>query len=92
MPPAFCLSSAVVAGVDVTKDPSRVKERIGVQKDVETERQTVQDEVKKEHVDVEGDVAIGMLLFDRGVEAEQLENLQQGLFRLRWHKSNPNYD
>ena len=33
------------------------KERIGVQKDVETERQTIQDEVKKEHVDVEGDVA-----------------------------------
>ena len=33
------------------------KERIGLQKDVETERQTIHDEVKKEHVDVEGDVA-----------------------------------
>jgi len=32
------------------------KERVGVQKDVETETQTVRDEVKKERVEVEGDV------------------------------------
>ena len=41
----------------VVQKQAVAKERIGVQKDVETERQTVQDEVKKEHVDVEGDVA-----------------------------------
>ena len=32
------------------------KERIGLEKDVETERQTVGDEVRKERVEVEGDV------------------------------------
>jgi stress response protein YsnF len=37
------------------------KERIGVEKGVETERQTVQDEVRKERVEVEGD----------GLDAEQ---------------------
>lgn len=30
------------------------KERVGIEKDVTTERQTVEDEVRKEHVDVEG--------------------------------------
>jgi len=33
------------------------KERIGLQKDVETEQETVSDEVRKERVDVEGDQA-----------------------------------
>ena len=32
------------------------KERVGIQKGVETETQTVQDEVRKERVEVEGDV------------------------------------
>lgn len=32
------------------------KERIGLEKDVETERQTVADEVRKERVEVEGDL------------------------------------
>jgi len=32
------------------------KERVSVQKDVQTDRQTVEDELKKERVDVEGDV------------------------------------
>jgi uncharacterized protein (TIGR02271 family) len=32
------------------------KERVGLQKDVETETQTVKDEVRKERVEVEGDV------------------------------------
>ena len=41
----------------VVQKQAVAKERIGLQKVVETERQTVQDEVKKEHVDVEGDVA-----------------------------------
>jgi len=31
------------------------KERVGLEKDVETERQTVQDELRKERVDVDGD-------------------------------------
>ncbi len=31
------------------------KERVGLEKDVETDRQTVSDEVRKERVDVEGD-------------------------------------
>jgi uncharacterized protein (TIGR02271 family) len=31
------------------------KERVGVEKDVETDRETVRDEVRKERVDVEGD-------------------------------------
>ena len=30
------------------------KERVGIEKDVATERRTVEDEVRKEHVDVEG--------------------------------------
>jgi uncharacterized protein (TIGR02271 family) len=33
------------------------KERVGLEKDVETERETVSDEVRKERVDVEGDQA-----------------------------------
>jgi uncharacterized protein (TIGR02271 family) len=41
----------------VVQKQAVAKERIGLQKDVQTERQTVEDEVKKEHVDVEGDVA-----------------------------------
>jgi uncharacterized protein (TIGR02271 family) len=32
------------------------KERVGLEKDVETERETVGDEVRKEQIDVEGDV------------------------------------
>jgi uncharacterized protein (TIGR02271 family) len=32
------------------------KERVRLEKDVETEKQTVKDEVKKERVEVEGDV------------------------------------
>ena len=32
------------------------KERVGLEKDVETERETVRDEVRKERVEVEGDV------------------------------------
>ena len=34
------------------------KERIGLEKDVETERETVRDEVRKERVDVEGEGAV----------------------------------
>jgi uncharacterized protein (TIGR02271 family) len=40
----------------VVQKQAVAKERIGLQKDVQTERQTVQDELKKEHVEVEGDV------------------------------------
>ena len=40
----------------VVQKQAVAKERIGVQKDVATETQTVQDELKKERVEVEGDV------------------------------------
>jgi uncharacterized protein (TIGR02271 family) len=40
----------------VVQKQSVAKERIGLQKGVETETQTVQDEVRKERVEVEGDV------------------------------------
>ncbi|MFL6005792.1 MAG: DUF2382 domain-containing protein [Gaiellaceae bacterium] len=40
----------------VVQKQAVAKERIGLQKDVQTERQTVRDELKKEHVEVEGDV------------------------------------
>jgi len=40
----------------VVQKQAVAKERIGLQKDVQTERQTVQDELKKERVEVEGDV------------------------------------
>ena len=32
------------------------KERVGLEKDVQTEKQTVKDELKKERVEVEGDL------------------------------------
>jgi uncharacterized protein (TIGR02271 family) len=38
----------------VVQKQTVAKERVGVEKDVQTERQTVEDEVRKEHVDVEG--------------------------------------
>jgi uncharacterized protein (TIGR02271 family) len=40
----------------VVQKQTVAKERIGLEKDVESERETVADEVKKERVDVEGDV------------------------------------
>jgi uncharacterized protein (TIGR02271 family) len=40
----------------VVQKQAVAKERIGIQKGVETETQTVQDELRKEHVEVEGDV------------------------------------
>jgi uncharacterized protein (TIGR02271 family) len=40
----------------VVQKQAVAKERIGLEKDVETEHQTVQDELKKERVEVEGDV------------------------------------
>ena len=40
----------------VVQKQTVAKERIGLEKDVESERETVSDEVKKERVDVEGDV------------------------------------
>jgi uncharacterized protein (TIGR02271 family) len=40
----------------VVQKQAVAKERVGLQKDVQTERQTVTDEVKKERVEVEGDV------------------------------------
>jgi uncharacterized protein (TIGR02271 family) len=40
----------------VVQKQAVAKERIGVEKDVQTETQTVQDELRKEHVDVEGEV------------------------------------
>ncbi|MFL5926308.1 MAG: DUF2382 domain-containing protein [Gaiellaceae bacterium] len=40
----------------VVQKQTVAKERIGVQKDVRTDTQTVRDEVRKEHVEVEGDV------------------------------------
>jgi uncharacterized protein (TIGR02271 family) len=39
----------------VVQKQAVAKERVGVQKDVQTETQTVEDELKKERVDVEGD-------------------------------------
>lgn len=39
----------------VVKKETVAKERIGLEKDVETERETVSDEVRKEHVEVEGE-------------------------------------
>jgi len=44
------------AEVPVVQKQTVAKERIGVQKDVESGRQTVQDELKKERVEIEGDV------------------------------------
>jgi uncharacterized protein (TIGR02271 family) len=40
----------------VVQKQAVAKERVGLQKDVQTERQTIEDEVKKERVEVEGDV------------------------------------
>ncbi len=40
----------------VVQKETVAKERIGLEKDVDTERETVGDEVRKERVDVEGDV------------------------------------
>ena len=40
----------------VVQKQAVAKERIRLEKDIETERQTVQDELKKERVEVEGDV------------------------------------
>ncbi len=40
----------------VVQKQAVAKERVGLQKDVQTERQTVEDEVRKERVEVEGDV------------------------------------
>lgn len=39
----------------VVQKQTVAKERVGIEKDVETERKTVSDEVKKERVEVEGD-------------------------------------
>jgi uncharacterized protein (TIGR02271 family) len=41
----------------VVQKQAVAKERVGLQKDVETEKQTVRDEVRKERVEVEGDDA-----------------------------------
>ena len=40
----------------VVEKETVAKERIGLEKDVETERETVGDEVRKERIDVEGDI------------------------------------
>ena len=40
----------------VVQKQAVAKERVGLEKDVQTERETVADEVRKERVDVEGDV------------------------------------
>lgn len=40
----------------VVQKQTVAKERVGIQKDVATDRQTVEDEVRKERVEVEGDV------------------------------------
>ena len=40
----------------VVQKQTVAKERVGIQKDVATEQQTVEDEVRKERVEVEGDV------------------------------------
>jgi uncharacterized protein (TIGR02271 family) len=39
----------------VVQKQTVAKERVGIEKDVSTDTQTVEDEVRKEHVDVEGD-------------------------------------
>ena len=41
---------------DWTFAETPAKERVSLEKDVETDRETVGDEVRKERVDVEGDV------------------------------------
>jgi stress response protein YsnF len=40
----------------VVQKQTVAKERVGLEKDVQTEKQTVREELKKEHVEVEGDV------------------------------------
>ena len=40
----------------VVEKQTVAKERVGIEKDVETESETVRDEVRKERIDVEGDV------------------------------------
>ena len=40
----------------VVQKQTVAKERVGIEKGVETDRQTVQDEVRKERVEVDGDV------------------------------------
>ena len=40
----------------VVQKQAVAKERVGLEKDVQTQKQTVEDEVKREHVEVEGDV------------------------------------
>jgi len=40
----------------VVQKQTVAKERVGLEKDVETQKQTVREELKKEHVEVEGDV------------------------------------
>jgi stress response protein YsnF len=40
----------------VVQKQTVAKERVGLEKDVKTEKETVRDELKKEHVEVEGDV------------------------------------
>lgn len=40
----------------VVQKQAVAKERVGLEKDVQTEKQTVEDEVRKERVEVEGDV------------------------------------
>ena len=39
----------------VVQKQTVAKERIGIEKDVEMERETIAGEVRKEHVEVEGD-------------------------------------
>jgi len=43
----------------VTAKQTVAKERVGIQKDVDTHTETVQDEVRKERVDVDGDGELG---------------------------------
>jgi uncharacterized protein (TIGR02271 family) len=43
----------------VVQKQTVAKERVGLQKDVETDTRTVQEEVRKEHVEVEGDTIEG---------------------------------
>ena len=43
----------------VTSKQTVAKERVGIQKDVDTHTETVQDEVRKERVDVDGDGELG---------------------------------
>ena len=40
----------------VVQKQTVAKERVGIETDVTTDRQTIEDEVRKERVDVEGDV------------------------------------